>query len=111
LIVDAPVHWTALDAHHLRGVFTDGNQSVSAELTFNAEHDLVNVVSEDRLRASADGKSFTSQGWSTPITGRRDADGRRVLAVFPNATCTTPAPFDRQRAGTRMVSRLGRRRP
>ena len=80
-VVDAPVQWTALDAHHVRGVFTDGDQSVSAELTFNAEHDLVNFVSEDRLRASADGRSFTSQGWSTPITERRDADGRRVLAV------------------------------
>jgi hypothetical protein len=80
-IADAPVHWTAVDAHHVRGVYTDGNQSVSAELTFNAEHDLVNFVSEDRLRASSDGKSFTRQGWSTPLTGHRESDGRRVFAV------------------------------
>jgi hypothetical protein len=80
-IADAPVQWTAVDAHHVRGVFTDGNQSVSAELTFNAEHDLVNFVSEDRLRASPDGRAFTRQGWSTPLTGHRDSDGRRVFAV------------------------------
>ncbi len=79
-IVDAPVRWTAVDARHVRGVFTDGDQTVSAELTFDAEHDLVDFVSEDRLRASTDGKSFDPQTWSTPLSGHRDADGRRVLA-------------------------------
>ena len=34
-IIDAPVQWTALDAHHVRGDFTDGDQTVSAELTFD----------------------------------------------------------------------------
>jgi hypothetical protein len=80
-IADASVQWTAVDAHHVRGVFTNGNQTVSAELTFNAEHDLVNFASEDRLRASTDGKSFTRQGWSTPLTGHRKSDGHRVFAV------------------------------
>ena len=27
-IVDAPVRWTAIDAEHVRGVYTDGEQSV-----------------------------------------------------------------------------------
>ena len=54
---------------------------MSAELTFNAEHDLLNFVSKDRLRASSDGQSFTQQGWSTPLTEHREADGHRVLAV------------------------------
>ena len=80
-IVDAPVQWTAVDARHVRGDFTDGAQTVSAELTFDAEHDLVDFVSQDRLRASADGKSFTRQPWSTPLTGHRVTDGRRVFTV------------------------------
>jgi hypothetical protein len=64
----------------VRGVFTNGAQTVTAELTFNEAGDLVDFVPDDRLRASADGKSFTPQRWSTPLYGHRDdADGQRVL--------------------------------
>jgi hypothetical protein len=80
-IVDAPVRWTAVDAHHVRGVFTDGDQAVSAELTFDANNDLVNFVSGDRPRASTDGKSFARQVWSTPLAEHRDTNGRRVLVM------------------------------
>jgi hypothetical protein len=80
-IVGAPVQWTAIDARHVRGVFTDGPQAVSAVLTFNAKHDLVNFVSDDRTRASSDGKSFTAQRWSTPLSEPRTSNGRRVLPV------------------------------
>jgi hypothetical protein len=78
-ITDAPVRWTAMDARHVRGVFTNGAQTVTAELTFDDAGDLVDFVSDDRLRASADGKSFTQQRWSTPLSGHRDAHGHRVL--------------------------------
>ena len=61
--------------------FTDGDQTVSAELTFNDEHDLVDFVSDDRLRASTDGKTFTPQRWSTPLSEHREADGRRVMTA------------------------------
>lgn len=80
-IPDAPVHWTALDDRHVRGEYTDGDQTVSAVLVFDAQHDLVDFVSEDRLRASADGTSFTPQGWSTPIVGHVELDGRRLMTV------------------------------
>ena len=80
-IVDAPVRWTAIDADHVRGVYTDGDQAVSAVLTFNSEHDLVNFVSQDRFRASADGKSFDLQDWSTPLAPFRATDGRRLPTV------------------------------
>jgi hypothetical protein len=79
-IVDAPVRWTAVDAQHVRGVFTNGAETVAAELTFNEAGDLVDFVSDDRLRASADGRSFTPQRWSTPLSGHHDdAHGQRVL--------------------------------
>lgn len=41
------------------GAFTEGDQTVSAVLALNAEHDLVDFVSDDRTRASADGTTFT----------------------------------------------------
>ncbi len=80
-IVDAPVAWTAIDARHVRGQFTDGDQTVSAVLTFDAEHDLVDFVSDDRARASADGKTFAPQRWSTPLTGHHDSDGHRAFIL------------------------------
>ena len=80
-IVDAPVTWVALDALHVRGEFTDGDQTISAVLTFNAEHDLVDFVSDDRTRASADGKTFTRHRWSTPLTGHHDSNGYRVFTL------------------------------
>ena len=78
-IVDAPATWEAIDDLHVRGTFTNGGQTVTATLTFNPEHDLVDFVSDDRTRASADGKTFTQQRWSTPLAGHRDTDGRRIL--------------------------------
>ncbi len=80
-IVDAPVRWTALDDLHVRGDFTDGGQTISAVLTFNNEHDLVDFVSDDRSRASADGKTFTHQRWSTPLAGHYDSNGHRVFSL------------------------------
>jgi hypothetical protein len=80
-IVGAPVEWTAIDPWHVRGAFTDGDQTVSAVLAFSTEHDLVDFVSDDRTRASADGKTFTRRRWSTPITGHHDMDGHRVITV------------------------------
>lgn len=80
-IVDASVKWTAIDARHVRGEFTDGDQTVSAVLTFDAEHDLVDFVSEDRTPPPADGKPFTHRGWSTPIAGHQETDGHRVITT------------------------------
>ena len=78
-IADAPVRWTAVDDRHVLGAFTNEDQTVSAELTFDEDGDLVDFVSEDRLRASPDGTSFTRQRWSTPLSGHREEHGHRQL--------------------------------
>ena len=80
-LVDAPVQWEVLDEHRVRGTFTHGNQTVRAELLFDDDHRLVDFVSDDRLRSSSDGHSFTPQRWSTPIGGYRDFGSRRIGAT------------------------------
>ena len=80
-LVDAPIDWTPIDDRHARATFTNAGRTVSAVLTFNDDHELVDFVSDDRLRSSADGRTFTPQRWSTPITGYRSFDGRRVGAL------------------------------
>jgi hypothetical protein len=79
-IVDAPITWTAVDDHHAEAVFSNGQHTIAAMLTFNDDHELVDFVSDDRLRSSPDGTTFTPQRWSTPIAGYRSFGGRRLGA-------------------------------
>lgn len=77
-LVNAPISWQTLDDHHVRCAFTNGTHTVGAELIFNDNYELVDFVSDDRLRASQDGRSFTQQRWSTPVGHYRTIDSRRV---------------------------------
>ena len=83
--------WTAIDANHIRGEYTTGDQSVSAILTFDEQHDLVDFVSQDRSRASADGASFTKQQWSTPLSAFRTTGGYHLPAIG-EGRWSAPAP-------------------
>ncbi|MDT4906538.1 MAG: hypothetical protein QOH52_4554 [Pseudonocardiales bacterium] len=80
-IIDAPVTWHELDERRVRGDYTCGANTVTAELTFNEDHDLVDFVSDDRLRASVDAKSFIRQRWSTPVHNYQQIGPRRLAAV------------------------------
>jgi hypothetical protein len=75
-LVDAPIEWTAVDDRHARASWTVGLHTVSAELVFDDAARLVDFISDDRLRASANGHAFAPQRWSTPVADYRRADGR-----------------------------------
>jgi hypothetical protein len=77
-IIDAPVTWQRVDDHHVRGTFINGAHTVTADLVFSDDHDLIDFISDDRLRASSDAKDFTPQLWSTPVREYRTIDSRRV---------------------------------
>jgi hypothetical protein len=77
-LVGAPVVWQTVDDTHARGTFIHGANTVSADLTFDGEGDLVDFVSNDRLQASRDGSTFTTRRWSTPMRDYRTLDDRRV---------------------------------
>lgn len=87
----AAVDWANVDDHTVRGTFTKGGDSVTAEFTFDDAFELTNFVSDDRLRASPDGKSFTRQRWNTPITEYRQV-GTRKVAVAGEAQWYGPDP-------------------
>jgi len=76
-IVDAPIDWTAVDDTHVRARYRAGGHTVQAELVFDGDGDLVDFVSDDRSRASGDGRSFTQARWSTPLGEYRETHGRR----------------------------------
>jgi hypothetical protein len=79
-LVDAPIDWTPIDDRQARATYTNAGHTAAAVLTFNHAHELIDFVSEDRLRSSPDGRTFTRQRWSTPISDSRVVDGRRFGA-------------------------------
>jgi hypothetical protein len=72
-IVDAPVTWEPVEAHHVRARYVLGKQAVSAVLRFDAAGDLVDFRSEDRYQ-DAGGKERLLP-WSTPVSGFRTFAG------------------------------------
>jgi hypothetical protein len=80
-LVDAPVTWVPLDEHRVQGTFEHAGNVVRAELVVDDAGQLVDFVSDDRLRSSPDGRSFLPQRWSTPLTGYRDFDGRQLSSL------------------------------
>lgn len=79
-LVDPAIEWEPVDARSVGAVFTRGSNTARALLSFDASGSLVDFVSDDRLRASADGKTFTRQRWSTPVGSYRTFGGWRVAA-------------------------------
>jgi hypothetical protein len=90
-LVDAAVRWEPLDQRSVRGTFTRGACSARAVLSFNDAGELVDFVSDDRLRASSDGSRFIRQRWSTPLSGYTRFGTRRISATG-EARWHAPAP-------------------
>ncbi|MEO7125150.1 MAG: DUF6544 family protein [Nakamurella sp.] len=80
-LIDAPATWQLIDDNHVRGTYTYGENTITAELTFNDDHQLIDFVSDDRGAASSDGKTITPQRWSTPISGYQQAGPRHLGTV------------------------------
>lgn len=76
-LVDPSIRWEAMDERSARGHYTVGEHAISAVLHFGDGGELVDFVSDDRMFAHSDGKSFTPVRWSTPVSDYRDYGGRR----------------------------------
>jgi hypothetical protein len=77
LIDTQSIRWTSAGPLDARARFTHAGVTISALLSFNQAGQLTDFVSNDRF-LSADGKSYTSYPWSTPVRDYREIDGRRL---------------------------------
>jgi hypothetical protein len=77
-LIAADIDWEPMDSLTVRGRYTVGSNSVSAVLSFNEAGELVDFVSDDRLRASSDGEQLTTMRWSTPVGDYRSFGSRRA---------------------------------
>jgi hypothetical protein len=78
-LIDANTTWEEVDGQRVVAHFTNAGNTVAAELSFDPEGDLAGFVSNDRFQ-SADGKTYRSFPWSTPVGGYRDFGGLRLPA-------------------------------
>lgn len=80
-LVGAPIQWTAIDTHHAKATYANAGHIATGVLVFNDAHELIDFVSDDRLRSSPDGHTLTPERWSTPIIRYEELDGRRICSL------------------------------
>jgi hypothetical protein len=78
-LADPRFRWTEIDDRHAGVSFTLGTNTVTAELTFNSEGELVDFRSEDRGMLEKDG-SLSILPWTTPMGNYRDFGGWRLAS-------------------------------
>lgn len=78
-LVDAPVTWAVIDEHTVRGRFTNAGHTVSADLIFDGNGDLVDFRSEDR--SMSEGKTMRRLPWTTPLSDYRSFGDVRLAAI------------------------------
>lgn len=90
-LLSPAITWEPIDERTARARFTLGAHTVTAVLMFDADGLLANFVSDDRSRASRDGKTATQLRFSTPVRGYRTYGPVR-LAAFGEARWHAPPP-------------------
>ena len=79
-LMDPAILWEPVDARTVRARFTNGEHTIAATLLFGDDGLLANFISDDRSRASPDGKVFTRLRFSTPVRDYRDFGSVRLAA-------------------------------
>ena len=88
-LLDTEISWDEVDARTVRARFVHGGHTISATLLFGDDGLLTNFISDDRSRASPDGKGFTRLRFSTPVGDYRSFGPAR-LAGHGEARWTLP---------------------
>ncbi len=88
-LIDKNIVWEPVDDRTVRARFAYGDHTIAATLLFDEDGLLRNFVSDDRSRASSDGKVFTRLRFSTPVGDYRDFGDAR-LAAFGEARWSLP---------------------
>jgi hypothetical protein len=78
-LLDPSMHWESSTEDSAQLRFERGSESVHVELRFNAAGELTDFISDDRSKASADGKSFERLRWSTPVSAYQKLAGRHIF--------------------------------
>ena len=64
-LIDRRITWENIDDATVKGIFRNGNISISAALYFNEKGELINFISSDRYET--DGNQYNNYPWATPV--------------------------------------------
>lgn len=95
--------WTPIDDTHAAVTYKLGSNTVSANLVFNVEGDLVDFLSDDRADISGGGEPKRRR-WTTPLSDYREFAGRRVPTRGEAIWLREDGPFTYGRFTVRDVS-------
>jgi hypothetical protein len=70
-LIDPSIVWESVNDHRARAAFSNGGQTIHADLVFSDQGDLVNFISDDRYHATTDGSPSLKLRWSTPVGSYR----------------------------------------
>lgn len=79
-LIDPAIRWEAVDATHTRAAFTAAGHTITATLVFDADGRLLDFFSDDRPSLDSNGKTFTRQRWSTPLSHYRAFGSYRLAS-------------------------------
>ena len=77
VLIDKNIEWQLIDDLTVKAKFSNQGNTITATLYFNKKGELINFSSDDRYE-SADGKTYNSYKWTTPLKNYRDFNGRKV---------------------------------
>lgn len=72
-LIDRRITWESINDTKAKGIFKNGNISISAVLYFNDKGELVNFISNDRY--DTDGNHYNSYPWATPVEDYKMING------------------------------------
>ncbi|MFN8587598.1 MAG: DUF6544 family protein [Candidatus Eisenbacteria bacterium] len=94
-LLSPAITWREVSPDTVEATCTNGEHVVRAKLVFAPSGELVDFVSDDRWRASSDGRTFTRERWSTPLGTYRAFGARRLAGRGAGRWHPTgAAPFD-----------------
>jgi hypothetical protein len=79
-LLDPAITWGEAGVDTVHATFTNAGHTIRAALVFNPAGELVDFVSDDRNAASPDGKSYTTQRWTTPVRDYRAFGAHRLFS-------------------------------
>jgi hypothetical protein len=74
-LIDERIEWEVKDDLVVKATFRNGKISITADLFFNEEGELINFISNDRFETR--GKDYYNYPWSTPVLEYADYNGYR----------------------------------
>ncbi len=75
-LIDKRIDWQSIDSLSSRATFTNNNITITANLYFNTDGELVNFVSDDRYQILSD-TDRKSVRFSTPVKNYVEINGRK----------------------------------